>query len=49
MMPLNEKLTGARARWGLLTAYQKFEQVIILVLTALIAVVIVLAPCGTWR
>src|ERR1700704_4350417 len=37
-MPLNERLAG-----GLLTAYQKFEQVIILILTALIAVVVVLA------
>jgi uncharacterized membrane protein (DUF373 family) len=43
MMPMNEKLAGARAQWGLLTAYQKFEQVIILVLTALIAVVVVVA------
>ena len=37
-MPLNERLAG-----GLLTAYQKFEQVIILILTAMIAVVVVLA------
>jgi uncharacterized membrane protein (DUF373 family) len=42
-MPLNEKLAGARAQWGLLTVYHKFEQVITLVLTALIAVVVVLA------
>jgi uncharacterized membrane protein (DUF373 family) len=40
---MNEKLAGARAQWELLTAYQKFEQVIILVLTALIAVVVVVA------
>jgi membrane protein YdbS with pleckstrin-like domain len=38
MMPINEKLAGARAQW------QKFEHVIILVLTALIAVVVV--PLG---
>ena len=42
MMPLNEGLAGARVR-ALLTVYQKFEHVIILVLTALIAVVVVLA------
>jgi uncharacterized membrane protein (DUF373 family) len=43
MMPLNERLAGVNAQWGLLTAYQKFEQVIILILTAMIAVVVVLA------
>ena len=43
MMPLNEGLAGARVQRALLTVYQKFEHVIILVLTALIAVVVVLA------
>jgi uncharacterized membrane protein (DUF373 family) len=34
---------ASTAQGGLLTAYQKFEQVIILILTAMIAVVVVLA------
>src|ERR1700719_1814823 len=42
MMPLNEGLAGARVQRALLTVYQKFEHVIILVLTSLIAVVVVL-------
>jgi uncharacterized membrane protein (DUF373 family) len=42
-MQIREELAGARERWGLLTLYQKFEHAIILVLTALIAVVVVMA------
>ena len=39
-MPLKEQLAAERQRWKPLTVYQKFEQAVILVLTALIAVVI---------
>ena len=39
-MPLKEKLAAERQQWKLLTIYQKFEHAVILVLTALIAVVI---------
>jgi uncharacterized membrane protein (DUF373 family) len=42
-MDLKTELIEARDRWHLLTAYQKFEQAIIAVLTALIALIIVLA------
>ena len=38
-MPLKEQLTAERQRWKLLTIYQKFEHAVILVLTALIAIV----------
>jgi uncharacterized membrane protein (DUF373 family) len=43
MMPLKERFAAARAGWRILTLYEKFEHAIILILTALIAVVIVLA------
>ena len=39
-MPLKEQLAAKRQRWKPLTVYQKFEHAVILVLTALIAVVI---------
>jgi uncharacterized membrane protein (DUF373 family) len=42
-MPLKEKLAAERQQWKLLTIYQKFEHAVILVLTALIAVVIAFA------
>ena len=42
-MPLKEEIAAGRQRWGLLSFYQKFEHAVILVLTALIAVVVALA------
>jgi uncharacterized membrane protein (DUF373 family) len=42
-MPLKQELAGAHARWRLLTFYQKFEHAVILVLSALIAIVVALA------
>jgi uncharacterized membrane protein (DUF373 family) len=42
-MPLKERLAAERQRWKPLSAYQKFEHAVILVLTALIAVVVVVA------
>jgi uncharacterized membrane protein (DUF373 family) len=42
-MDLKTELIEARDRWHLLTAYEKFEQAIIAVLTALIALIVVLA------
>ena len=42
-MGLKEEFAGARAEFALLTLYQKFEQVIVLFLTGLIALVIVFA------
>ena len=42
-MPLKEELAAERERWRPLTAYQKFEHAVILVLTALIAIVIAFA------
>lgn len=41
--PLREQLRNARARWKPLTIYQRFEHVIILVLTGLISIVVALA------
>jgi uncharacterized membrane protein (DUF373 family) len=38
-----DELTAAQARWELLTLYQRFEHVVILLLTGLIAIVIVFA------
>jgi uncharacterized membrane protein (DUF373 family) len=43
MMPLKEEFAAARAGWKLLTLYQKFEHAVILILTALIAIIIALA------
>jgi uncharacterized membrane protein (DUF373 family) len=42
-MDLKEEFAGARAEFALLTLYQKFEQVVVLFLTGLIALVIVFA------
>ena len=42
-MPFKEEITAGRQRWGLLSFYQKFEHAVILVLTALIAIVVALA------
>ena len=39
-MTLKERLAAERQRWNVLSAYQKFEHAVILVLTALIAVVV---------
>ncbi|RPI44274.1 MAG: protein PsiE [Hyphomicrobiaceae bacterium] len=41
--PLKNQYRDARARWKLLTLYQKFEHAVILVLTLLIAIVVALA------
>ena len=41
--PLKNQYRDARARWKLLTLYQKFEHAVILVLTFLIAIVVALA------
>jgi Phosphate-starvation-inducible E family len=43
MMQLREETAAARARWEPLTLYQKFEDVVVLILTGLIAIVIVSA------
>jgi uncharacterized membrane protein (DUF373 family) len=42
-MKFKEELAAGRAGWKLLTLYQKFEHAVILLLTALIAVVVALA------
>jgi hypothetical protein len=42
-MPLEEQLAAERRRWKLLTAYQKFEHVVLIVLSALIAIVVAFA------
>lgn len=42
-MPLKQELAAERQRWKLLTFYQKFEHAVILVLTALIAIVVAFA------
>ena len=42
-MQLKEELAEARAHWAFLTIYQKFEHVVVLILTGLIAIVIVFA------
>jgi uncharacterized membrane protein (DUF373 family) len=41
--PLKNQYMDARARWKLLTLYQKFEHAVIMVLTLLISIVIALA------
>ena len=40
---LKSEYRDARARWKILTLYQKFEHAVILVLTLLISMVVVLA------
>jgi hypothetical protein len=42
-MQWQERVQRARAEWMLLTFYERFEQIIILILTGLIAIVIVSA------
>ena len=42
-MKFKEELAAGRAEWKLLTLYQKFEHAVILLLTALIAIVVALA------
>jgi uncharacterized membrane protein (DUF373 family) len=42
-MPLKEELATARSKWQLLTFYERFEQVVILVLSGLISIVVALA------
>ena len=42
-MQLKKEFAAARARWALLTLYQKFEHAVIIFLTGLIAVVVALA------
>jgi uncharacterized membrane protein (DUF373 family) len=42
-MRLQREIGAARSRWNPLTFYEKFEHLVILVLTALIAVVVALA------
>jgi uncharacterized membrane protein (DUF373 family) len=42
-MRLKDELSRGRQQWRLLTFYQKFEHAVILVLTALIAIVVALA------
>jgi uncharacterized membrane protein (DUF373 family) len=42
-MSITDKATQARERWKQLSLYQKFEHAVILVLTALIAILVVLA------
>ena len=42
-MQWQERFRRARAEWMLLTFYERFEQVVILILTALIALVVVFA------
>ncbi|MGB6286384.1 MAG: hypothetical protein WBG18_18545 [Xanthobacteraceae bacterium] len=45
-MRVKEKFTEAQRRFGLLSFYDKFEHIVILILTALIAVFI-FSPSGT--
>ena len=42
-MQWQERFRRARAEWMLLTFYERFEQVVILILTGLIAIVVVFA------
>jgi uncharacterized membrane protein (DUF373 family) len=42
-MPIKQEFAVIRARWKPLTFYQKFEHVVILILSALIAIVVALA------
>jgi uncharacterized membrane protein (DUF373 family) len=42
-MPLKERLATAHAKWQLLTFYERFEHVVILVLSGLISIVVALA------
>ena len=42
-MPLKEELATARSKWQLLTFYERFEHVVILVLSGLISIVVALS------
>jgi uncharacterized membrane protein (DUF373 family) len=42
-MKLRQEIAAARERWAVLTLYDKFEQAVILIITALIAVVVAAA------
>ena len=42
-MPIKEDFAAARIRWRLLSVYQKFEHLVIMILTCLIAIVIAAA------
>ncbi len=42
-MQWQERFQRARAEWMLLTFYERFEQIIILILTGLIAIIVVFA------
>jgi uncharacterized membrane protein (DUF373 family) len=42
-MPIKEEFAGARGRWRLMAVYQKFEHLVLLILTCLIAIVIAAA------
>lgn len=42
-MSLKEQLQASRSQWQVLSLYQKFEQIVVLVLTGLIAIVVVAA------
>jgi uncharacterized membrane protein (DUF373 family) len=42
-MAWRDELTAAQTRWEVLTLYQRFEQIVVLLLTGLIAIVIVFA------
>ena len=42
-MHLREELDSARAQWALFTLYEKFEHIVILILTTLIALVVAFA------
>jgi uncharacterized membrane protein (DUF373 family) len=40
-MPLKDEMAAARTQWKMLTLYQRFEHLVILILTGLIAIIIV--------
>src|SRR5256885_13213205 len=42
-MALKQEIAGARGTWKLLTAYEKFEHAVIVILTGLIAIIVALA------
>jgi uncharacterized membrane protein (DUF373 family) len=42
-MPLSERIQAGRARWRMLTVYERFEHAVLMVLTLLIAIVVVAA------
>jgi hypothetical protein len=48
-MQWQDRFRRARAEWMLLTFYERFEQVVILILTGLIAIVVVFGPWSDGR